>query len=313
MILGTGSHRYEVNHNWAKLPAGKHFGYTHGVVCDKNDNVYIFHQPASNPANNGGWQDALVVFDRDGNFKTSWAPEYAKGAHGLYYSVENGTEYLYLTDYELRQCDKWTLDGKKVLAFPIPPKPEIYMGQPYRPTDCCVAPNGDVYVFDGYGQPYVHCYDKNAKYKFSIGGPGKEAGQLSCPHAGNIDHRHGEPELYVADRGNNRIQVFTLDGKHKRFITEEQNMPCNFAYYKDEIYIPDLISRLTILDKNDKLIAHIGFGETMSKTPGWPNIQDKLQPGVFSSPHQCRVDSRGDVYVVEWISTGRVTKLTRQV
>jgi len=311
MILGTGTHRYEVNHAWAKLPAGKSFGYTHGVVVDKSDNVYIFHQPASNPANSV-WQDAVCVFDRDGNFKSSWGLQYKSGAHGLYYSMEDGTEYLYLSDPDQRVVDKCTLDGKKVLTFPIAPRTDIYMGQPYRPTDVCVAPNGDVYVFDGYGYSYVHCFDKNANYKFSIGGGGSNPGQLSCPHAGNIDLRHAEPELYVADRGNNRIQVFTLDGKHKRFVKDEQNMPCNFAYYKDEIYIPDLISRLTILDKNDKLIAHIGFGETMSKTPGWPNIPDKLEAGKFSAPHQCRVDSHGDVYVAEWISTGRVTKLSRQ-
>jgi len=312
MALGTGTHQYDVNHNWAKLPAGKAFGYTHGVGVDKADNVYIFHQPASNPANTT-WQDALVVFDRNGNFKSSWGPEFAKGAHGLFLSDEGGTEYLYLSDYELRRVAKFTLDGKHVLDFKIAPKPEIYMGEPYRPTDVAVEKNsGDVYLFDGYGQPWVHVYDKKANYKFSIGGAGKEAGKLSGPHAGNIDYRHGEPELYVADRGNNRIQIFTLDGKHKRFVTAEQDMPCNFAYYKDEIYIPDLKARVTILDKNDKLIAHLGHGEEFPKTPGWPNIQDKLKPELFSSPHQVRVDSHGDIYVVEWISTGRVTKLVRK-
>ncbi len=302
MKLGSGSHTYEWIDSWAKLPSGKEFGYTHGVVCDKADNVYIF--------NTG--RDSLCVFDPDGKFIRSWGVEY-KSAHGLYYTNEGGTEFLYITDTDPQKIAKHTLDGKQVLEFKIPPRQDLYLGKPYKPTDCCVEPkSGDVYTFDGYGSSYVHCYDKNAKYKFSIGGAGKDPGQLSCPHAGNIDTRHGETELYVADRGNNRIQVFTLDGKHKRFVTDEQDMPCNFAYYKDEIYIPDLKARVTILDKNDKLIAHLGHNPENPKTTGWPNIQDKIKPGTFSSPHQCRVNSQGDIFVVEWISTGRVTKLKRQ-
>jgi hypothetical protein len=87
--------------------------------------------------------------------------------------------------------------------------------------------------------------------------------------------------------------------------------PCCFFQWRDEMYIPDLQARLTILDKNDKVAAVIGDNPEAPGTKGWPNIQDKLQAGKFSSPHACCVDSRGDVYVAEWISTGRVTKLKR--
>ncbi|HEY8668659.1 MAG TPA: hypothetical protein VIL86_18575 [Tepidisphaeraceae bacterium] len=303
MTLGSGTHTYEWVENWAKLPAGKAFGYTHGVVIDSKENVHIFNQS----------KDALCTFDLAGNFIRSWGEEFAAGAHGLYLSKEGGTEYLYLSDYEIQKVRKTTLTGEMVLEFQRPDRKDIYADpKTYKPTDVCVGPSGDVYVFDGYGQPYVHRYDKNGKYLQSIGGPGNGQGQLNCPHAGNIDARHGEPELYVADRGNNRIQVFTLDGKHKRFITEAQQMPCNFAWYKDEVYIPDLLARVTILDKNDKLITHLGENPEAPKTTGWPNIQDKVQKGKFNSPHACRVDPKsGDLFVVEWISTGRVTKLKR--
>jgi len=303
MTLGSGAHTYQWISNWPKLPQGKAFGYTHGVVIDSNQNVHIFNQSA----------DALCTFDREGNFLRSWGPEFAKGAHGLYLTKEGSTEFLYLCDYEIQKVQKRTLTGELVLDIPMPPRPDIYKDpKTYKPTDTCVAPNGDIYVFDGYGQPYIHHHDKSGKYLQSIGGPGKEPGQLNCPHAGNIDLRHAQPELYVADRGNNRIQVFTLDGKHKRFITNDQQMPCNFAWYKDEVYIPDLLARITILDKNDKLIAHLGENAEAPKTEGWPNIQPKLQEGKFNSPHQCRVNPiTGDIFVVEWISTGRVTKLRR--
>ena len=106
-------------------------------------------------------------------------------------------------------------------------------------------------------------------------------------------------------------QVFTLDGKHHRFIKDEMKSPCCFFQWKDEMYIPDLLARVTIYDKNDKAVAVLGDNPEAPTTKGWPNIQDKLQKGKFNSPHACCVDSHGDVYVVEWISTGRVTKLKR--
>jgi DNA-binding beta-propeller fold protein YncE len=302
MNLGQGSYTYEWDGNWAKLPAGKSFGYTHGIRADVKDNIYVFNQS----------KDAICTFDKDGNFIRSWGEKYAKGAHGLFLSTEKEGQFLYLADYELQEVAKYTLDGKEVLQFKIPPREDIYMGKPYKPTDTCVAPNGDVYIFDGYGTPYVHRYDKGGKYIQSIGGPGNGAGQLSCPHGGWVDTRRGDPELYVADRGNNRIQVFSLDGKHKRFIKDEQDMPCNFFEFKGDLYIPDLHSRVTILDKNDKFVVHLGSNKEAWNTTGWPNIQDKLQEGKFNSPHNLGVDSQGNIYVAEWISTGRVTKLKRK-
>ncbi|MCC6239775.1 MAG: hypothetical protein IT448_05725 [Phycisphaerales bacterium] len=307
MVIGSNKHRYHWDSNWAKLPAGKSFGFTHGVVIDSAANVYIFNQSA----------DALCIFDPEGNFIKSWGAEFAAGAHGLYLSKEKGTEYLYLTDYEQHLVRKTTLDGETILQYGLPPRSDIYSGlDQFKPTETCVAPNGDVYIFDGYGQPYVHQYDAGGKYIRSIGGSGKGAGQLICPHAGFVDLRKvasgGQPELYVADRGNDRIQVFTLDGQHKRFITEAQHRPCNFDIYNDELYIPDLHARVTILDKNDHLITHLGENPSAPKTEGWPNIQHTLTPGKFNSPHALRVDSLGNIYVVEWINTGRVTKLTKQ-
>jgi sugar lactone lactonase YvrE len=302
MKIGSGSHTYEWI-EFGKLPAGKKLGYTHGVVTDAKDNVYVHNQS----------EDAVCVFDPQGNFIKSWGKQFKDGAHGMFLSTEGGKEYLYFADYAAQKITKTTLDGAEIFTIGQPPRADIYDDpQKFKPTDVCVAPNGDFYVFDGYGQPWVHRYSADAKYKDSFGGDGTEPGKLKCPHGGWVDTRKAEPELYVADRGNNRIQVFTLDGKHKRFITDEMKQPCCFFQFKDEMVIPDLQARVTILDKNDKPVAVLGDDPQAPKTEGWPNIQDKLKPGKFSSPHACCVDSKGDIYVVEWISTGRVTKLVRQ-
>lgn len=302
MTLGSGSHTYEWI-DFGELPAGRKLGYTHGVVSDAKDNVYVHNQS----------EDAVCVFDPQGNFIKSWGKQFKDGAHGMFLSREDGKEFLYLADYAQQKIVKTTLDGEVVFSIGQPDRPDIYDSpEKFKPTDVCVAPNGDFYVFDGYGQPWVHRYSADAKYKDSFGGDGTEAGMLKCPHGGWVDTRKREPELYVADRGNNRIQVFTLDGKHKRFITAEMKQPCCFFQWQDEMYIPDLQARVTILDKNDQPLAVLGDDPQAPKTEGWPNIQDKLKPGKFSSPHACCVDSKGDIYVAEWISTGRVTKLIRQ-
>ncbi len=302
MTLGSGAHRFEWIENWAKIPAGKSLGFTHGVVTDAQDNVYVHNQSA----------DAVCIFDRDGNFLRSWGSDFKEGAHGMFLSREKGREYLYLADYARHLVVKTTLQGEKITEIGMPDRPDIYQSvEEYKPTDVAVAPSGEFYVFEGYGKPYVHRYTADAKYIGSFGGEGSEPGKLKCPHGGWVDTRGREPVLYVADRGNNRIQKFTLDGKHLGFVTAELKQPCCFFEFHGDMYIPDLQARVTIFDRNDKLIAHLGDNPEAPATKGWPNIQDKLQPGKFNSPHACCVDSHGDLYVVEWISTGRVTKLRR--
>lgn len=301
--VGYGSHTYELEEGWGKLPKGIQFGYTHGVVVDSQDRVYVHNQS----------KDAVVVFDRDGRFLTSWGVEFKDGAHGMFLSKANGNEYLYLSDYARHVVVKSTLDGKVVMTLGLPDIPEVYDSpEKYKPTECTVAPNGDIYVCDGYGQSWVHQYSPGGKRIRSWGGAGREPGKMICPHGIRIDTRGNEPVLYVADRGNSRIQIFSLEGIHRGFVTYDMRMPCCFYQFEDEVYIPDLHARITILDKNNDLVEHIGDRPGVWRTKGWPNIpHSERVPGKFSSPHNCCVDSRGDLYVVEWISDGRLTKLRR--
>jgi DNA-binding beta-propeller fold protein YncE len=310
MKLGTGAYTYELVDGWAKVPSHITLGYTHGVVTDAKDNVYIFNQS----------EHAMVVFDKDGNFLTSWGKEFAKGAHGLYLAKEGAEEFLYLVDYEIPVVVKTTLDGKELLRLKSPPLPDVYKGEAvYKPTDVCIAPNGDIYVTDGYGQSYIHHYDKTGKYIRSWGGKGTEPGQMQCPHGIRVDTRGKEPVIYVADRANIRIQVFALDGKFIKFINDESlRYPCTFHFGKDgTLYIPDLFGTVIIWDKNDKFQAEVGANPEISKgawptLAGYPNVpKEKRIPGTFISPHGLWTDSKKDMYVVEWIQDSRITKLKR--
>jgi DNA-binding beta-propeller fold protein YncE len=304
MLIGNDSLQFEVIENFGNVPDYVRVGYTHGVCVDVQDNVYVFNQS----------ENAVLVFDRHGKFYRSWGSEFQHGAHGMRLTREGMNQYLYLTDHELHVVVKYTLRGDEQMRLGVPPRKDIYsMPQEFKPTDVCVAPTGDIYVFDGYGKPFVHIYDRYGKLLKSIGGPGDTPGKFKCPHGGWIDTRRAEPELYVADRGNSRIQVFSLDGIFKRIISlPELKQPCGFYQYNQELWIPDLHAKLVVLDEHDKVAAVLGENAEAPTTTGWPNIQDKLIPGKFNSPHACCVDAYGDVYVVEWISTGRVTKLVRQ-
>lgn len=305
LLIGNATHRYEVKSGWGKLPKHITWGYTHGVVVDKHDNVYVHNTS----------KHAVVVFDREGNFLNAWGEDFEGGAHGFYLHTDaDGKEYLYYADTKRCMLVKTTLTGEVIFRVGQPNRPDLYHGDAkYCPTDVCVAPNGDIYVSDGYGSSYVHVYNQKGEYITSWGGRGTEPGKMNSPHGISVNLRGKEPELYVADRSNHRIQVFTMDGKHKRFVYHHMDLPDSFYFFGDEVYIPDLHSRITILDKNDLLITHLGEDQEAYKQQGWPNLpKSYFRPDFFSSPHGICVDSHRDVYLVEWIEDGRVTKLIRQ-
>lgn len=83
--------------------------------------------------------------------------------------------------------------------------------------------------------------------------------------------------------------------------------------FQQELYIPELNAKLTIVDGNDRPVCHLGDDEPVSAKPDWPNFpQASLKPGKFISPHSMALDSAGNIYVVEWIIGGRITKLVKQ-
>lgn len=318
-VLGHGDFRYTMDHTWAKLPPGKRFGYTHGIVEDKAGRFYIANQS----------RDAIVVVDANGNFLSSWGQAYAKGAHGLRLSEEGGTEYLYLANTNLGEVVKTTLDGDVVWQAGRPYLAGVYTPERgYSPTESVVGPNGMLYVADGYGQSWIHIYDaKDGKYLDSFGGRGTEPHHLHQPHGISIDTRDGSPRVQVSDRANIRIVNFTLEGKYLGEIVTKDSLrfPCTSLHRGELMYVPDLYARVSIFDKANRKVADLGdylegatftsedqFGTTFPDLKGYPNIpHDKRRAGRFISPHALWVDRVGNIYVVEWIDDGRVTKLTK--
>jgi hypothetical protein len=306
--VGEGEHTYEVTHNWGELPADIQYGNTHGVCEDSHGHIYIHHTVYSTSEK----PDSMVVFDHKGKFVKSWGKDFKGGAHGLHIRKEGKQEFLYLCDTKRGLMVKTTLNGEEVFTLGYPKESEPYSKQiKYSPTNLAIAPNGDIYIGDGYGSSYINQYDSKGKYIRTFGGPGKEAGQLLCPHGIVTDTRGAEPVLLVADRTNKRIQRFTLEGKHIDFLYGT-NAPCYFDIYKNgDVVVPDLFARVTLMDKNNKIITELGDDSSSEYMKTRKLTRDHFTPGKFVCPHGACFDHAGNIYVVEWVEVGRVSRLRK--
>ncbi len=213
---------------------------------------------------------------------------------------------------------KATLDGEEVFtisAIPRSPKltsPGADGKRPkWSPTNLAVAPNGDLFVGDGYGSSYILQYNSRGEYLRTFGGKGSGPGSLDCPHGIAVDMRGGEPILTVADRANHRIQRFTLAGQYLDFIAGT-NLPCHFHYFPNgDVVIPDLGARVTLMDRENQVITHLGDDSASPWSDTRKLTRDHFTPGKFVCPHGACFDHAGNIFVVEWVEVGRVTKLRK--
>jgi hypothetical protein len=322
-VMGSGAHTFEAIHDWGELPPQIKWGNTHGVVEDSQGRIYVHHtvHATSDSA------DTVVVFDGGGKFVRSWGKEFRGVAHGLWLRQEGRDEFLYLTvnaanpkmspQPEMQAVVvKTTLAGEVVWKIDRAPDFEGYKpgpdgaARPYNPTNVAIAPNGDVYVADGYGSYFVNQYNSKAEYIRSFGGRGSEPGRLAEPHGIWVDTRATNPVLVVADRRNNRLQRFTMDGQHVDFVSGFR-LPGHFDERQGLVVIPDLHGRVTLMGK-DNALTHLGD----SNAPNWNNPlrrepRDRFLPGQFICPHGACFDHDGNIFVVEWVEVGRVTKLRK--
>jgi hypothetical protein len=326
-VLGEGDFKYEAIHDWGELPSRIKWGNTHNVVEDAQGNIHVHHTVHASSESG----DTVVVFDRAGKFVRSWGPEFRGVAHGMWIRKEGKEEFLYLTVNAASArmqpppalpsaVVKATLKGEIVYKIQGPPDiPEYRVPAGttpnlplYNPTNIAIAPNGDLYVADGYGSYYINHYDNTGKYLNTFGGRGSDAGLMKEPHGIWIDTRGAEPNVTIADRRNNRLQRFTLTGKHIDFVYGFR-LPCHFHERNGIVVIPDLQGRVTLIDRNNRVIEHLGDATPTSPPNPGRGTQDRSSfvPGQFVTPHGANFDHEGNIFVVEWVEIGRVTKLRK--
>ena len=331
MEIGSGANTYEWQDYWAHIPeseSAKAGWAHHGVAVTESGQIITYHQG----------DPTMMLFDEEGDLVRSWPVELSD-AHGITLVTEGGRELLWIADngrkrqpgigYEYPGGDtrgqvlKMDLEGN-VLASLQRPDLEVYREGMYSPTWVAVneerhGGNGDVWVADGYGQSYVHRYDKTGNYINSINGEEGGAGRFNCPHAIFVDRRNSPAELYVADRANGRVQVYDLDGNYQRvFGADFLTTPSGFAVHGEMLVIAELRARLTLCGSNDEFVCYLGANEPVCDVEGWPNNKDAsgnivatslLEPGKFNSPHGLASDAHGNLYVAEWLIGGRFIRL----
>ncbi|PKB58913.1 MAG: hypothetical protein BZY83_04625 [SAR202 cluster bacterium Casp-Chloro-G2] len=309
--------------------ATKREGWAHHGVAVTGSGQIITYHPGD---------QTMLVLDQDGSFVRSWQVDLAD-AHGITLVNEGGQEMLWIADNGRKrqpgigydypaggargQVLKMDLEGN-VLASLTRPDLDVYREGMYSPTWVAVneerhGGNGDVWVADGYGQSYVHRYDKAGNHIASITGEEGEAGRFNCPHAIFIDRRGPGPELYVADRANGRVQVYDLEGRYLRtFGGDFLTTPSGFAVHRGTLVIAELRARLTLCDEEDEFLCYLGANEQVCEVEGWPNNKDVsgkviatslLETGKFNSPHGLAADPQGNLYVAEWLIGGRFVRL----
>jgi DNA-binding beta-propeller fold protein YncE len=205
--VGTGKHTYELIRDFPKMPKGESLGVVSRVATDSQDCVYVFQRK----------DPPVVVFDRDGNYLDCWGNRTVKDPHGL----KIVDDVAYTTDRTDSVAMSFTLDGRPLLVLGkrgvhsdtgCEKSPYIVpraAGPFNHPTEMMPHPNGDIYVTDGYRNSRVHRFTRDGGLVKSWGTPGKSEGEFHLPHSIAIDP---DGKLYVADRSNKRVQIFSADG-----------------------------------------------------------------------------------------------------
>jgi hypothetical protein len=324
-VVGSGDHRYQVEHDWAQLPEKYSWQTTHNVAVDRDNNLYVIHEGHRDKAEH----PSIFVFDPAGRYMRSFGSQFQGGGHGLEVHQEEGEEFLYVTGYQhLKNFAKFNLYGEKIWEKRAPMESGLYAKDEdittegrwgrdrFMPTNFAFAPDGGFFLADGYGAYVIHRYDRDGEWQFAFGGPGKEDGQFQLPHGLWIDDRGtGEASLVVADRVNGRLQWFSLNGKHLQ-TRDGFILPANADVYGELLLVPDLSARITLLGRENKVLTQMGEDSDWRKAVlkdamALRNQPDQWQDGKFLHPHDACFDREGNILVAEWVATGRITRLRR--
>jgi hypothetical protein len=308
-IFGQGNYRYELVEGWEQLPAGWSHGDVASVATDSQDRVYVFNRS----------EHPCIVYDRDGKFLGSWGEGVFTRPHGITI-IDDIAWCADDADHTIRKC---TLDGKvlQTLGTLNTPSDTGYVADaphnlttikkgagPFnRPTRLWVAPGGDLYASDGYGNARIHRFTGEGTLVQSWGEPGDGPGQINLAHSVWVHH---DGRVILCDRENDRLQFFSPDGKLlELWGGDKVTRPMDIYIDKDDImYVAEgawakggttMAGRPTPETRDAAVSVRDMQGNVLSKWGG----PDVYKAGWFAAPHGIWVDSHGDIYVAEVIKT----------
>ncbi|TWU57202.1 NHL repeat-containing protein [Rubripirellula reticaptiva] len=326
-VIGDGDFKYRCEHLFPQLPDRYTWQITHNVAVDPDNNLYVIHEGDATKTDH----PSIFVFDSAGKFIRAFGQQFQGGGHGLEVRVEDGTPFLYVTGYQqVKSIAKLTLQGETIWQHYAPMKSGVYAAgeasspekiwgrDRFMPTNFAFLPDNGFLLADGYGSFYIHRYDSDGNWVSCFGGEGDGQGTFKTPHGIWIDNRKGgDSEIVVADRANNTLQCFTMDGGYKKTVSGF-GLPANMDTNDKLMVVPELVARVSLLDRDHNTVATIGDDRERVLADKKENNgfvirtdESKWQQGKFVHPHDACFDKEDNLYVAEWVATGRVTKLTR--
>ncbi len=281
-------------------PDNQAIGPAHGgASVDRAGNIYV-----STDTPRG-----ILVFGKDGKYKRSFGPTQI---HGLYLQREKDGEYLYAARPNFHEVTKIKTDGTVAWTMGYPTESGIYTkAEEFAPTNVVALKDGTIFVADGYGKNYIHKYDKNRKYIKSFGGQGAmpaEDGKFNRCHGLAVDNRAKKPLLVVCNRESGRVEHWDTDGNLVKVLQRNLRMPAAVNVGKDYIAIAELQGRVTILGKDNSIVAVLADNPDPSQRANFGLEPSKWTEGISNSPHGITFDKDGNVIVSEWSQYGRLHK-----
>ena len=311
IVLGgtVEAQTYEAVADWLELPAGREtLGPMHGdIAVSKAGDVYV---SVETPAM------GVQVFAADGTYLRSLGNAPAD-LHGFVIRDVGDGEHIYGVSLRGQKFVKLTLAGDVVLevsrdAIPrelwTPNRFSTELGVLLSGMD--VAPNGDLYVTDGYSSDYVHRFDPRGRYLGSFGGKAAPYG-FNILHKIAMDTRFEPVRIIATDRLNNRVVHLGLDGAFLSVVNDALLLPAALTIDGDHVIVGELNGRVTILDKAGAVVAHVGTntaeGIGTNRVP-----PEQWRTGRVIAAHGVATNANGDLFVAEFSTFGRVHKFERR-
>lgn len=306
-ILGQGAFRYRVVPEWGREALAQvSVKNGHAVVIDGQGRLLFL---TDDPKNN------VVILDaQSGALITHWTAR-MPGAHGMSLVREEGREVLFITDTQLHEVRKLTLDGEGLAVFPWPQAAKLHASaNEYRPSKTIYFPGGDFAVFDGYGKDYIFHYQADGTLLRAWGGNlGDSQDQLKHwgPHGGAFDDRSGTPQIVIGMSDQQEIRRFSVDGHFIGQTPFPGGNPRDIVLFGRFTIIPHLGDQwpkdrdspgfISVVDSDWKIVSNIGASPAVY-------VNGVLQPmksdgRTFIHPHGVAVDAVGNLYVAQFAST----------
>jgi hypothetical protein len=290
-------------------PNMRTIGDAHGdIAISPAGEIYVSVQAGDRPG--------VQIYSAQGRYLRN-LPNAPNDFHGFVIATTpEGTPHIFGATLFGQQIRELTLEGKDILTIPAASIPDRYKTEKdgkltLSLTDVAVAPNGDIYAVDGYGRDFIHRFDKTGRYLGTFGGQGEPWNFKQC-HKIAIDPRFQPARLLCTDRLHERLIQMNLDGKVLGVFAEGLRWPSALSVYRDELAVAELGGRVTILDKNGKILASVGDNENADETKTNQVPPEKWRPNLFYAPHGIAYDAGGNLLVTEWNQWGRVVRLERK-